>query len=621
MKRLSIIMTALLMTFLLLTSCGAQKQEENTQPIEISMYLWDKGMTRELTPWLEQQFPDIRFTFTVAYNTMAYYSDLAERGGDIPDIITCRRFSLNDAVNLSDRLMNLSQSDIVGTFYHGYIENNRETDGSIRWLPMCAEIDGYIANLDLFEKYGVKIPENYDEFIEAMNTFEENGVKGFITDWRADYTCLEQLQGVSIPALMSLDGTLWRMKYESGEAGLDEKVWPQVFERFEEYIKDINVLPGDSELGWVDINPVFLRGEAAVMRGTANDCKVMLSQYGLRTAMLPYYGETSDDNWILTYPLCQLAVSRNVETDSAKQEAVMKVLSAIFSEEGQRRVASGTSVLSYNKNVNMELSDSLKYVAECVDRNHLYMRLASTEFFSVSKNTVTKMLNGEYGWKEAYEEFDRALRSEPDPAEGIAIIEQQEAYPITFTEHGIPAASSLINTMKTGLGQDIAIGYSSVVSSPIFEGPYTEQQLKWLMTFKTIAYKCEYTGEEIMRIMDWLVNAKEDGSNPVRHYNNLPVTGGMEYTVRDNGDGTFTLVSVTSDGKPIDKEKVYSVLLVGEDAYIESDLYGNSPMPDDLKAKRHQQKVAEYNSYECMLDSVASCQQLLPPTPYITIVD
>ena len=46
-------MTALLMTFLLLTSCGAQKQEENTQPIEISMYLWDKGMTRELTPWLE----------------------------------------------------------------------------------------------------------------------------------------------------------------------------------------------------------------------------------------------------------------------------------------------------------------------------------------------------------------------------------------------------------------------------------------------------------------------------------------------------------------------------------------------------------------------------------------
>ncbi len=609
------------MTFLLLTSCGAAKQEEARQPIEISMYLWDKNMTKELTPWLEEQFPDIRFTFTVAYNTMAYYTDLAERGGDIPDIITCRRFSLNDAAELSDRLMDLSQSDIVGTFYPGYIENNRETDGSIRWLPMCAEVDGYIANLDLFDKYGVKIPENYSEFIEALNTFEENGIKGFITDWRADYTCLEQLQGVSIPSLMSIDGTLWRMKYESGEAGLDDKVWPQVFERFESYIMDINTRPGESALGWVDINPAFLRGEAAVMRGTANDCKVMALQNGIRTAMLPYYGETSDDNWILTYPICQLAVSRSIENDSEKKEAVMEVLSAIFSEEGQRRLASGAAVLSYNKNVDMELSDSLQYVAECVDRNHLYMRLASTEFFTVSKDTVTKMLDGKYGWQEAYEEFDRQLRTIHDPADAIAIIDQKEAYSMTFTEHGIESASSLINTMREGHDQDIAIGYSSVVSSPIFPGPYTEQQLKWLMTFKTIAYKCEYTGEEIMRIMDWLINVKEDGSNPVRHYNNLPVTSGMEYTVRDNGNGEFSLVSVTADGNPLEKDKVYSVLLVGEDAYIESALYGNCPMPDDLKAKRHQQKVGEYNSYECMLDAVSACQQLLPPSPYITIVE
>ncbi|MGN0907066.1 MAG: extracellular solute-binding protein [Bullifex sp.] len=621
MKRTAGCITAIILALMLLFSCNAERKEEPEPPVSITMYLWDKGMTKELTPWLEEQFPDIEFTFVVGYNTMTYYTDLFERGNVIPDIITCRRFSLNDAAHLSESLLDLSQSDIVGTFYPGYIENNRETDGSIRWLPMCAEVDGYIANLDLFGKYGVKIPTDYNEFIEAINIFEANGIKGFMTDWRADYTCLEQLQGCSVPSLMSVDGTLWRMNYESGGTGLDETVWPGVFETFESYLDDIRAEQGDSSLGWAEVSPAFLRGEAAMMRGTANDCRVISIRDGINTAMLPYFGKTSDDNWLLTYPICQLAVSRSVEEDSAKKEAVMEVLSAIFSEEGQRKLASGASVLSYNKTVNIEPSDSLKYVKQCIDRNHLYMRLASTEFFSVSKDVVTKMIEGEYGWKEAYDDFDSQLRAIHDPSEEEVIIDQEKAYPLTFTEHGSPSASALLNTMRTGLGQDIAIGYSSVASSPIFEGPYTAQQLMWLMTFKTIAYKCEYTGEEILRIMEWLVNVKEDGSNPVRHYSNLPVTSGMEYSVRDTGNGTFALDGVTIKGQTVEKDRIYTVLLVGEDAYIESDLYCGCPMPEDLKAKRHEQKVSEYNSYECMLEAVRACQQLLPPTEYISFTE
>lgn len=621
MKRTAGYLTAFILALMLVFSCNAEKKEEAGQPIRITMYLWDKGMTKELTPWLEEQFPDIEFTFVVGYNTMAYYTDLFERGSAIPDIITCRRFSLNDAAHLSDSLLDLSQSDIVGTFYPSYIENNRETDGSIRWLPMCAEVDGYIANIDLFEQYGVKIPEDYHEFTEAINTFEANGIKGFMTDWRADYTCLEQLQGCAVSSLMSVDGTLWRMNYESGRTGLNDTVWPGVFETFERYLDDIRTKRGDSALGWAEVSPAFLRGEAAMMRGTANDCRVISIRNGINTAMLPYFGETSDDNWLLTYPICQLAVSRSVEEDSAKKEAVMAVLSAVFSEEGQRKLASGSSVLSYNKTVNIEPSDSLKYVRQCIDRNHLYMRLASTEFFSVSKDVVMKMIEGEYGWKEAYEDFDSQLRAVHDPSEEEIIIQQKEAYPLTFTEHGSPSASSLLNTMRTGLGQDIAIGYSSVASSPVFEGPYTEQQLMWLMTFKTIAYKCEYTGEEILRIMEWLVNVKEDGSNPVRHYSNLPVTSGMEYTVKDMGNGTFALDCVTIEGQTVERDRIYTVLLVGEDAYIESDLYCGCPMPEDLRAKRQEQKVAEYNSYECMLEAVRSCQQLLPPSEYISFTE
>ena len=89
-----------------ITCCGIR---QDTGQVKITMYLWDKSMTRAFTPWLEAQFPDIDFTFVIGYNSMDYYKDLNERGA-LPDIITCRRFSLNDAAQMSDNCNILKHS-------------------------------------------------------------------------------------------------------------------------------------------------------------------------------------------------------------------------------------------------------------------------------------------------------------------------------------------------------------------------------------------------------------------------------------------------------------------------------------------------------------------------------
>lgn len=58
-----------------LSGCSGQNdaQESNDGRISISMYMWDRSMFKELSPWLEQKFPDIDFTFVQGYNTMEYY--------------------------------------------------------------------------------------------------------------------------------------------------------------------------------------------------------------------------------------------------------------------------------------------------------------------------------------------------------------------------------------------------------------------------------------------------------------------------------------------------------------------------------------------------------------------
>ena len=111
--------------------------------------------------------------------------------------------------------MDLSRTEVAGTFYSSYLENNREESGAIRWLPMCAEVDSIVANKKLFDQYNIALPTNYSEFKATIDAFEDLGIKGFDTDWYYDYTCLETMQGSAIPELMSLEGTSWRRAYES----------------------------------------------------------------------------------------------------------------------------------------------------------------------------------------------------------------------------------------------------------------------------------------------------------------------------------------------------------------------------------------------------------------------
>ena len=620
MKRFVALLLVVVMAAALFAGCTGQKKDDR---ISISLYAWDRSMFKELTPWLEEKFPEINFTFIQSFNTMEYYKDLMARGEAMPDIITCRRFSLNDAAPLSEYLMDLSKSEVAGTFYSSYLEVNRESSGAIRWLPMCAEVDSIMANKDLFDQYNIPLPTNYSEFVAAIDAFEAVGIKGFQTDWIYDYSCLETMQGCAIPELMSLEGTRWRMEYESetedNQVGLDDTVWPKVFEKYEQFLKDVRFQPGDEELTFSVTMEPYYQGMTAMIRNTAALADNITVEMGINSVILPYFGQTSEDNWLLTYPMCQVAVSKQVEEDEAKREAVMEVLMAMFSEEGQKHVAAGTSVLSYNKEVNITPTDSLRYVQDCINSNHLYMRLASTEVFGISQDVGHKMMTGEYDAKAAYDAFDQQITHYADPDAVEVMFTQKTAYSNEFTEHGSAAASSLMNTIRESLGDQIAIGYSPVASTSIYAGDYTLQQAKWVLTARNSIYQGKYTGEEVWRFMDWLVNVKEDGSNPIQHRNLMPVTSGMEYTVTEYERGKFRLEEVTVNGQPLDKNCTYTLLLVGADNFLEHETFCNCPMPEDLKAKREAYLVSDFSSQECMQEALEKTGQFLAPSEYVTI--
>lgn len=79
-KKLISRMLSAVMAATMLSGCASQKESvvhnEADNKISISIYLWDRSMLKEFTPWLEQKFPDIDFTFIQSFNTIEYYKDL-----------------------------------------------------------------------------------------------------------------------------------------------------------------------------------------------------------------------------------------------------------------------------------------------------------------------------------------------------------------------------------------------------------------------------------------------------------------------------------------------------------------------------------------------------------------
>lgn len=104
--------------------------------------------------------------------------------------------------------MDLSTTEDAGAIYESYIGNFTNADGTIIWLTLCSEADGLVANRAVFEEYNIPLPTDYDSLVSDCQAFEEVGIRGFVADFEYDYTCMEILQGLSIPEITSMEGRM-----------------------------------------------------------------------------------------------------------------------------------------------------------------------------------------------------------------------------------------------------------------------------------------------------------------------------------------------------------------------------------------------------------------------------
>ena len=217
----------------------------------------------------------------------------------------------------------------------------------------------------------------------------------------------------------------------------------------------------------------------------------------------------------------------------------------------------------------MQLTEYLKDIKPVIEENHMYIRIASNDFFSVSKDVVSKMISGEYDAGQAYQSFNAQLLEEKSISEKV-VLDSQKSYSNRFhSREGNAAYSVMANTLRGIYGSDVLIATGNSFTGNVLKAGYTEKMAgDMIMPNDLLAYSSKMSGAELKETVKSFVEGYEGGFIPFNR-GSLPVVSGISVEIKETEDG-YTVSKVTKDGKQIQDEDTFTVTCLAIPKHMEA---------------------------------------------------
>ncbi|MCI8539443.1 MAG: extracellular solute-binding protein [Oscillospiraceae bacterium] len=251
----------------------------------------------------------------------------------------------------------------------GNAENLREiirtantVDGKLVAIPQEVVAYGLFVNKDLFDQYGLSLPETPEEFLECCRVFQENGIE---TPIGANRWWLETFVFALAYADLYNGGTIEAeiAALNSGDARYSDYLRPG-FE-FLQTLIDRGYIDRTKALVSEAIEaegPDFLAGKTPIVMaywGAANT----ETAYGKTDFEMQVIGFPSSRGQMPVMPMTGFAVGANAE----HLEDAMKVLDVITSDEALQVYSETNRVISPSKNVKVECVPALKPLSDRIE--------------------------------------------------------------------------------------------------------------------------------------------------------------------------------------------------------------------------------------------------------------
>lgn len=335
---------------------------------KIRMTYWNSEDTvQAMLDYLAEAVPDVEIEFQFIdnsnYDTIVDTQLSAEEGPDI--ICESPGSSLKHA-----RLGYLEPLDDLGALYSEAGTSVYSYDGSVYALPGISWFEGIFFNKQMFEDNGVELPKTFDEYIEVCKKFQEADITPLAAGLKSWEPMLKNSMAyVAAEYLSTEDGKDFGEKYRNGEVTLDG-TWNPYLEKWSEmitegiYTTDMTGIDHDQAL------EQFATGQAAMFCSGPWDLETIQSKNpDLQIDMMPFYGSSESDGWMIGGPGCGFAVNAN----SSNKEAAMKVVEAISTVDGQAALwENNQGGSSYLDGASFELPEAYASAATALSAGNVY---------------------------------------------------------------------------------------------------------------------------------------------------------------------------------------------------------------------------------------------------------
>ena len=182
----------------------------------------------------------------------------------------------------------------------------------------------------------------------------------------------------------------------------------------------------------------------------------------------------------------------------------------------------------------------MKDVKSVIEENHMYIRIASNDFFAVSKDVVSKMIAGEYTAQQAYRAFNAQLLAEETPADDEIVLTSGKSYSNVFHANGGSASFSVMaNTLRGVYGTDVLLATANSFTGSVLQADYTQKMAaSMIMPNGLMSRRRTMTGAELKETVRAFVEGWEGGFVPFNH-GSLPVVSGIAVEVEED-NGSYT---------------------------------------------------------------------------------
>lgn len=522
--------------------------------VRVSMY--NNSSYPEWRAYVEDQCPDVYIEWENNLNNVSNVLYRA-RHDDIPDIISIRRFESDTISDLNSELADLSDLNITKTFETKYLTPYQ--DGKKQcWLPGPGTIDGIVANKDVFEKYNVTIPTDMDTFVSACKTLQENGVHAFDVDLAEPWSPTGMLEGFGMDAFFnSEEGNNWLEDFKSGKtASVDEAGFSRIYQVLKT-LKDNGILTEDNLTSDAAASTTrFNTGQSAMAR--IDSSGLFSTSIERDCIMLPFYGASSDRNYLFTYPVFSLAMSKQAYSSHELKTACDEVLTAMLSEDAQKVLDSTSEgLISYNKNISLELSPAMDNIKPLIENERCFIRALNSNSFNANSLALSALIKDDASSEEFIDILNKNLFLHIDP---VYIAFSSVHASCEVDENSIcPAASIIAETLSAETGSDCSIIDSDEAMAPIYMGKYRSSDVSAIVAASP-AYTCTITGSQLKKLLQACIYYSTTfESRSIEPLIDYPALGGMTAVIEKNG----VVDSILLNEKEITDDAGYKVSVSG----------------------------------------------------------